>query len=84
MPTGPNVDPALINVNFTPGSGAPETIGQAMGAQSCQNGGWYYDNPAMPTRISLCPSTCARVQADSNAKLDIVLGCKPVPVAPPK
>jgi hypothetical protein len=79
-----NVDPAKINVNYTSNGGMTEVIGQAPNSMSCANGGWYYDNPSMPTTISLCESTCKRVQADTAPKLDIVLGCMAVPVPPPK
>jgi hypothetical protein len=42
----------------------------------CTNaGGWYYDNPAAPTKVILCPATCMTVQADSNAKVDVQFGC---------
>lgn len=38
------------------------------------NGGWYYDDPASPTRILVCPCTCARFDA---GRVDVALGCKP-------
>lgn len=65
-----------VNVLFTPGgSTTPETLPQS--ADNCADGGsWYYDNPAMPTQILLCPSACSRVKQDFDAGLDILLGCK--------
>ncbi len=81
---GMAVDPTKVNVNLTPSGGMAEVIGQTPDAASCANGGWYYDNPAAPTRIVLCPSTCMRAQADGSAKLDVILGCKVVPIPPPK
>jgi hypothetical protein len=79
MPTpkpGVTVDPAFINVNFTPSNGAPSTLTQVAGEANCTgSGSWYYDNPANPTRIVLCKATCDAVTADAKATLDILLGC---------
>jgi hypothetical protein len=40
--------------------------------------GWYYDNPAAPTKILLCPSTCTLVKQDSSAEVSVLFGCKSV------
>ena len=79
---GQPVDPAKINVNFTPSGGAVQLIGKTAGAAACQDGGWYYDNPTAPATINLCPSTCMQVQADAKAKLDVLLGCSSQVVVP--
>jgi hypothetical protein len=52
-------------------------FGQVMKAEECtaQAGGWYYDDPVKPTTITLCPTTCAGVQSDQSAKIDILFGC---------
>jgi hypothetical protein len=81
---GMAIDPTKVNVNLTPSGGTAEIVGQAADANACQNGGWYYDVPAAPTKIVLCPSTCMRAQGDTGTKLDILLGCKAVPAEPPK
>jgi hypothetical protein len=81
MPTpkpGIAVDPAFINVNFTPSNGMPSTLTQVAdeASSSCTgSGSWYYDNPFNPTRIVLCKSTCDAVTADAMASLEILLGC---------
>jgi hypothetical protein len=73
---GQTEDPNKINVNYTPGGGGTtETLGQVADASQCANGGWYYDNPSAPTTITLCPSTCTAIQADKNAKIDVLIGC---------
>ncbi len=71
------IDPNKVTVTFTPGAGgSPQTIGRVANAAACgPNGGWYYDNPAAPKLIKLCPTTCTAVQADSKAKVEINLGC---------
>ena len=81
---GTTVDPAKVNVNYTSGAGPTQTIGQVPGPGDCQNGGWYYDDPVNPKTITLCPSTCATVQADPNAKMQILLGCATQVQPPPK
>ena len=52
-------------------------IGQVASEAECtaQTGGWYYDNPANPSAIFLCESTCNAVQSDSEGKIEIVVGC---------
>jgi len=81
-PSAP-VDPNKVNVNYTSGSSDPETIGQVSSAAECQNGGWYYDDPIDPSTITLCPPTCATVQADPEAKMEILLGCATQVQPPP-
>lgn len=63
-----------VNVIFTPGSGSQQTFLQTDDCNA--GGGWYYDDPNMPTQILLCPSACEQVKADFDAGLDILLGCK--------
>jgi hypothetical protein len=73
---GVGVDPALINVNFTPGGGKPSTLTQVAGEAGCATTpGWYYDNPVNPSRIILCKSACDTVTGDPMASLEILLGC---------
>lgn len=76
MPTGANSDPSKVNVRFTPSGGVEQTLGQTPSEANCTGaGGWFYDNPTAPTTISLCPSTCQLVQADTAGILDVVIGC---------
>ena len=75
------VDPTLVNVLYTAGGGVQTLVGQVPDSASCgPEGGWYYDNPDAPKTISLCPSTCGAVQADLQARLDVLLGCATQPV----
>jgi len=77
------VDPAFINVNYTPSSGLKSTLSELAGEAGCTAaGGWYYDNPAAPTRITLCKATCDSVTADPKASLEILLGCATVTEVP--
>lgn len=77
---GKVVDPTLVNVDYTPEGGVIGLLGQVTSAATCgAAGGWYYNDPSAPTQIVLCPSTCATVQADPVAKIDIILGCQTEP-----
>jgi hypothetical protein len=79
--SGEPTDPALVNVSYTPGDGGEAiTFGQVTTAEACKEpGGWYYDDPENPKLIALCPASCAEVQADSGAKIEILLGCATTP-----
>ena len=73
-----------VNVQFSPGAGAPSLLGYRKSAAACDaTGGWYYDvDPSgggAPSKILLCPSSCEGVKkATGVAKLDILLGCKTI------
>jgi hypothetical protein len=75
--SGTDVDYSKVNFQYTPGGGSAELVGNTKDAASCDpvKGGWYYDVPAKPTKILLCPSTCGSLQSDANAKINIILGC---------
>jgi hypothetical protein len=76
---GAEVNTNLINVNYTNGAGMLATLARVGDAAACSDSpGWYYDDPANPKRISLCPASCDAVTQDSAAKLDILLGCATV------
>lgn len=72
------VDPEKVNVQYTSSvTMMSQTFPKKDGIQSCGNSfGWYYDNPTQPTKILLCPSSCAAVQSDQDAKIKVLFGCK--------
>lgn len=76
-PMGKTFEKNLVNVDFTPTSGVKETIFKVT-KESCQEpaGGWYYDLEDAPTKVVACPQSCAKIQADDNAKIDIAFGCE--------
>jgi hypothetical protein len=54
------------------------------GVAGCgQKGGWYYDDPANPTKIIMCPTTCAALQGDVGGKVEVIFGCETV-IKPPE
>lgn len=79
-PNGQELDPEEVNFTYTPkGMGSPKILPRADNLADC-NGlpGWYYDTNAGPTKIILCPASCSPVQADSEAKVSVLFGCKSV------
>jgi len=81
--SGMNIDPHLINVNYTNGLGAEVELGIVGSMAECgTQQAWYYDDPANPTRIYLCPSACTTVTGDVGASIQILAGCEPrIPIA---
>ncbi len=79
-PEGETLDPNRVNFVFTPsGGGSPATIPRVDNAGACGgNHGWYYDDPATPTQILVCPHTCDALSADTDGQVDIQFGCATV------
>jgi hypothetical protein len=77
---GKPADPDKVNVKYTPGEGEPTTIGKVATEKACgPDGGWYYEpEQGPPSSIVFCPATCASVQGDADASVDIILGCATV------
>jgi hypothetical protein len=67
-------DPGQATITYTPGSGSATTLPKQPASTGCGSG-WYFDDNATPTTITLCPSTCTTVQADTAAKVEVYLGC---------
>jgi hypothetical protein len=80
-PAGMDFDPDEVNVQFDDGMGGMLAIGRVDDPTQCGGvaNGWYYDNPAMPTRIVLCPQTCTTIQGFAMASVSIEFGCATVP-----
>jgi hypothetical protein len=73
-PKGQTLDIDKVNVIYTPSTGPAQTLPYN---KTCSgNGqGWHYDDPTMPTKIEICPTSCTTIDADSGAKIDVELGC---------
>lgn len=85
-PDGGVLDPTKVNVAYTPGgSSVSQPILYVPGglADCGQLGGFYYDNPQSPTKIIICPSTCAAIQSDPNGKIEVLFGCQ-TQIKPPE
>jgi hypothetical protein len=86
-PEGEELNPALINVTFEDAGGDVNVINSAGSLDGCgSEGGWYYDDPAAPSVLKLCPSTCDVVTANliaasvrgRSARIDLQYGCSTV------
>jgi hypothetical protein len=77
-PAGVMLDHNLINVVLTPqGGGQGERLPRAQDGNVCgSQRGWYYDEPAAPTGIVLCPASCTA--AANGGQLEVALGCSSV------
>jgi hypothetical protein len=68
----------LVNVCLAPGGKNELLVKNVTKASDCTTqGGWYFS--ADKKKAILCPASCSAVQSDQNAKVEIVLGCAPVP-----
>jgi hypothetical protein len=87
IPPSPNPDflspdTEAVQVIYTPGSGDPQEIPRVSGYAGCAtapNGGWYtggFDAKGKPTKIVVCPCSCANFGAGS---VEVTLGCKATP-----
>ena len=74
---GATVNGADVSVQARVGLGAVSApVLEVAGAASCGSpGGWYFDNAAAPTRITLCGATCSPLQNTSGSSLDILVDC---------
>ena len=73
-PPGQVLDKDRVNVAYT--ANGTETV-LSYSADCAAGTGWRYDDPNAPTRVELCPSSCAAAQADrTSGKLTIAFGCQ--------
>ncbi len=72
------VDPKNVNVQVSLGGGAKQGLPYVGAAAMCTSGGWFYDDPAKPTKITLCPQTCDPLKATMNSSVQVLYGCPTV------
>lgn len=79
-PDGQVFDRDRVNVIYDDGDGAMP-IGYVESSGDCQTFGfgWYYDDPASPDEIRMCPLSCEQFQTLDNASIDIEFGCATIP-----
>lgn len=76
-PAGQTLDPQRVNVHYSGEGLAPQLIGWVQDSDACAaNGGWFYDDNQLPTRVYACPQTCSTIRQYSRARVDITFGCK--------
>lgn len=72
------LDLDTVEVQLTTSANGSQTFRKVADVDACgvSAGGFYYDDPANPQRIMLCPTSCDAVRsAQSDAKVDVHLGC---------
>jgi len=64
-------------VRYTDSSGSTHLLYGLDDASQCQpgTGGWYYNDPANPSRVVACESSCQAMQSDPNARVEVLFGC---------
>lgn len=80
-PEGSDFDPGQVNVEYDDGQGGGFDVGYVESADDCASvdQGWYYDDPAMPTAIIMCPQTCNAIQGVIGSGVRVILGCATIP-----
>jgi hypothetical protein len=81
-PTGGAIDFLKVNMHWQ-SPGAQEDVLYTGSAARCDatRGGWYYDAdpsatpPGNPTRVIVCPATCAKLKMQPDATVDLRFGC---------
>ncbi|AKU95605.1 hypothetical protein AKJ09_02269 [Labilithrix luteola] len=73
---GGTFDPEHLDVELS----SQATLTYVSNAASCDaaTGGWYYDvdpDTVTPTRIILCPTSCAAVRAPGGPSVQLRTGC---------
>lgn len=73
-PSGQILDGDKVNVEYVPVTAGGEYFPKVASELDCGNNeAWYYDDPAAPSQVLLCPLTCERVAAGGT--LNIAFGC---------
>lgn len=79
VPDRGKLNPESVEVRFTPGANDPSSTFRLvanLAACGATTGGFYYDDPAEPKQILLCPASCDVVNAGaSSASVELFLGC---------
>jgi hypothetical protein len=71
------INPDEVKFTYQPSSGDLQEVPKVSSAASCAkapNGGWYFDDPSDPKKITVCPCSCANFGAGTAT---LVYGCKP-------
>ena len=81
-PSSGTLDPTKVNVTIG-SSDNPTYVPGVAGAAACAGGpGWYYDDPQLPTKVTLCPASCDEAQMSVGpgkpGHVDVLFGCQTV------
>jgi hypothetical protein len=78
-PQGQDLDYTKVNVELVSGN-STEVVPNVGDQSGCGNGeGWYYDDPAAPMNVVLCPATCEHAQQltlpNQPGSVEVRFGC---------
>jgi hypothetical protein len=73
-PNGQMFDQNKVNIQLTSGD-KMTTFVRVDSEAACRSDGWHFDDASKPTSLIACPAACAQIDAASDAKLDVLLGC---------
>jgi hypothetical protein len=72
----PNFDE--VNFKYAPEDSDGEWLPRVDSEAACgDEPGWYYDNPAEPTRMIMCSASCEQIKADGGT-VEIGIGCETI------
>jgi hypothetical protein len=74
-PDGREFDKQRVRVSYESGS---DEVSFSYDAECLEPDSWHYDDVDDPTAVVLCDSTCATVQADTQANLSVEFACENV------
>jgi hypothetical protein len=78
-PAGEALDPNKVNLDFSGPAAAKRTFPRAPTQAACADQvAWYYDDPAAPKQIKMCPAGCQAISGGGT--VEIKLGCETVPL----
>jgi hypothetical protein len=77
-PPGEMLDPFKVTVTFTPTASPAQAFG--IGIVPTRNdcgamGGWYLDDLLNPTKLTLCDTSCQKVNSAGEGALSLLFGC---------
>jgi hypothetical protein len=77
-PDNETLDPDKVNLEYlAPGAAQSQVFPRAAGESACaQSLAWFYDDPAAPTQIRMCPAACSAI--GGGGTVQIKLGCETV------
>ncbi len=80
IPNLGQIDLATAQVDYSPGGVPPPiTLNNVGDLGSCMppsDDEIYFDDPANPTAILMCPDTCNTIKSDPNALIEFTAGCQ--------
>jgi hypothetical protein len=81
-PSSGTIDFNKVNVRIVSSEGEA-ILAKVGGASDCgPDGGWYYDDPAAPTLVILCPTSCdqarAQVGPGKDGRIEVLFGCETI------